>query len=114
MLIKQRHIYLRKGHKAFGDTKIRPCIVVSLDVRNLDSETIIVVPCSSNLDYAIQHVRVKLAKGEGGLESDSIALCDQLAAIPKSYLQSKSLGMIDSSRLIEIQYAIAASVGLIL
>ena len=91
MLIKQREIYLRRGHKAFGDTKKRPCIVVSLNSQNQVSSSIIVVPCSTDLIYFVPHVRVKLAKGEGGLKSDSIALCDlakrgseadRLAAIP--------------------------------
>lgn len=114
MLIQQREIYLRRGHKAFGDTKKRPCIVVSLNSQNQVSSSIIVVPCSTDLIYFVPHVRVKLAKGEGGLKSDSIALCDRLAAIPKTYLIPEVLGIISIPSFEKIQYAIAASVGLIL
>ena len=113
-MIRQRQIHLRRGHKAFGDTKNRPCIVVSLDIQNLKSNSIIVVPCSTNLAFFIPHLRVLLSKGDGGLKSDSIAICDQLAAVPKAYLIPEPFGMISISRFEEIQKAIAASIGLIL
>lgn len=113
-MIQQREIYLRRGHKAFGDTKKRPCIVVSLNSQNQASSSVIVVPCSTDLAYFIPHVRVKLAKGEGGLKSESIALCDRLAAIPQMYLIPEALGIISNSSFEKIQYGIAASVGLIL
>ena len=113
-MIKQREIYLRRGHKALGDTKDRPCIVVSVDGRNRYSRTAIVVPCSSKLEFFLPHVRVKLVQGEGGLTEDSVALCDQLAAVPQTSLIEGPFGTISLSCFAQVQQAIAASIGLIL
>ena len=110
-MIRQREVYLRHGHRALGDTKDRPCIVVSVNGRNRYSRTVIVVPCTSNLEFVIPHVRVKLTKGEGGLIEDSVALCDQLAAIPQLSLVAKPFGAISAPRFAQIQQAIAASIG---
>ncbi|MDJ0689839.1 MAG: type II toxin-antitoxin system PemK/MazF family toxin [Xenococcaceae cyanobacterium MO_188.B32] len=113
-MIKQRQVYLRRGHRALGDTKDRPCIVVSVDGRNFHSRTVIVVPCTSNLEFFLPHVRVQLEKGEGGLQSESIALCDQLAAVPQVSLVQGPFGTISISRFAQVQQAIAAAIGLFL
>lgn len=112
-MIKQGEVYLRRGHRALADTKDRPCIIVSVDGRNRHSRTAIVVPCSSDLDSFLPHVRVKLKSGEGGMDVDSIALCDQLAAVPQSSLIKGPFGTVSSSCLEQIQFAIAAAIGLI-
>ena len=113
-MIRQREVYLRRGHRVLGDTKDRPCIVVSVDGRNRYSRTAIVVPCTSKLEFFLPHVRVKLDRGEGGLTEDSVALCDQLAAVPQTSLIAGPFGSIGTSHFTQVQQAIAASIGLFL
>lgn len=53
-----------------------------------------------------------MKKGEGGLEADSIAMCDLITTIAKSYLESNSYGTISETYLSQIQIGIKIAVGL--
>ncbi|MBD2258437.1 type II toxin-antitoxin system PemK/MazF family toxin [Pseudanabaena sp. FACHB-2040] len=46
----QGTIYLSEALRQGGDTKKRPVLVVSIDVRNQYSSTLLVVPFSSDVD----------------------------------------------------------------
>lgn len=45
-------VLIRRADKEGGDSKRRPCVVISLDVRNLDPgiESVIIVPLTSDTD----------------------------------------------------------------
>ena len=45
---RQREVYLSRALRQSGDTKKRPVVVVSIDVRNQYSSTVLVVPFSSD------------------------------------------------------------------
>lgn len=110
---RQGEIYLCRALKQSGDTKKRPVIVVSLDIRNQYSSTVLVVPLSSFLEGIENNpCRVFLPQGEGGLIVDSAAMADLVTNVKKSYLESSSYGLISQNYLRKIQKAICVSLGI--
>ena len=110
---RQRQVYLSRALKQSGDTKKRPVVVVSIDVRNQYSSTVLVVPFSSDLEEAANNPsRAVIPKGEGGLEIDSVAMCDLLTTIQKRYLERGSYGEITQASLTRIQRAIDIAIGI--
>jgi mRNA interferase MazF len=93
------------------DSKIRPALVVSLDIRNRLANDIIVVPLTSILRPAPTHVL--LPAGEGGLKEDSMAKCEQITTLDKSFLvRGPFAGTIRSVFMEEIEKAIQRALGI--
>ena len=109
---RQRKVYLSKALKQSGDTKKRPVVVVSIDVRNQYSSTVLVVPFSSDLSQAANPSRTLIKQGEGGLKIDSVAMCDVLTCIRKQYLEPESYGEISSESFKRILQAIQIAIGI--
>lgn len=110
---RQGEIYLCKALRQSGDTKKRPVVVISIDLRNQYSSTVLVVPFSSDISSSsINPCRPLIAKGEGGLEVDSVAMCDLITTIAKRYLEQNPYGTITPNSLTHIQTAIQIAVGL--
>lgn len=111
MLYPRRgEIYLVKlpGHP--GDTKDRSALVVSLDVRNRLADDVIVVP-SLTLRPAPTHV--ELPAGEGGLKQTSMAKCEQITILDKSFLiRGPFAGTINPFLMQEIEKGIQRSIGI--
>ncbi|APB32487.1 PemK-like protein [Gloeomargarita lithophora Alchichica-D10] len=92
---RQGFVYLSKALKPGGDTKKRPVLVVSSDIRNQHSRTILVVPFSSDIDASSGHPgRVVVNTGDGGLERPSVALCDLITTVEKHYLDTQTYGVV--------------------
>src|SRR4051795_3623583 len=66
------------------DPKTRPALIVSLDARNELANSVLAVPITTNLRPAPTHVL--LAAGQGGLERDSMARCENVSYLHKSRL----------------------------
>jgi len=109
---RQGEIYLIRALKTLGDTKKRPAVVVSLNVRNEFSRTVLVVPFSSHTAGEISPTRILIAEGEGGLTKNSVAFCDHVTAVRKIYLEQGPYGVITPSSLQKIQQGILVSIGL--
>jgi mRNA interferase MazF len=108
---RRGEIYLVKlpGHPA--DAKDRPALVVSLDVRNRLANDVIVVPLSTTLRPAPTHV--ELPAGEGGLKETSMAKCEQVTTLDKSFLiRGPFAGTINPFLMQEIEKAIQRSIGI--
>jgi len=106
-------IYLVRlpGHPS--DTKNRPALVISMDVRNRLANDLIVVPLTTTLRPAPTHV--KLPSGEGGLKVVSMAKCEQVTTLDKSFLlRGPFAGKIKPSLLREIEKAIQRAIGIII
>ncbi|WP_242026816.1 type II toxin-antitoxin system PemK/MazF family toxin [Phormidium tenue] len=80
-------IYLIKAIRNLGDTKKRPAVVVSINLRNELSQIVLVVPFTSDIRSGETPTRILLTAGEGGLETDSLATCDHVLAVRKTYLE---------------------------
>jgi mRNA interferase MazF len=108
---RRGEIYLVRipGHP--HDTKDRPALVVSMDVRNRLANDVIVVPLSTNLRLAPTHV--ELHAGEGGLKETSVAKCEQITTLDKSFLiRGPFAGAISALILREVEKAIQRSLGI--
>ena len=93
------------------DSKERPALVVSLDIRNRLANDIIVVPLSTTLQPAPTHV--ELPAGEGGLHQSSMAKCEQITTIDKSLLlRGPFAGKVNNSKMAEVEKAIIRAIGI--
>lgn len=109
---RQRQVYLSRALKQSGDTKKRPVIVVSIDIRNQYSSTVLVVPFSSDTSGAANPTSVLIKRGKGGLNIDSVAMCDFLTNIEKRYLERGPYGEITPELFVNIQRAIQIAIGI--
>lgn len=109
---RQREVYLCRALRQSGDTKKRPVVVVSLDIRNQYSLTILVVPFSSDTQSVNNPTRILISAGEGGLELDSVALCEVITNVEKRYLERGPYGEISPESLEQIQRGIQIAIGI--
>ena len=109
---RQGEVYLIKALKAIGDTKKRPAVIISMNVRNQYQENVLIVPFTSDLTNGETPTRIIISKGEGGLKSDSLALCENISAVRKLYLDRGPYGSITPQSLARIQQAIQIAIGI--
>ena len=110
---KRGEIYLVRFPVQPADKKTRPALIVFLNVRNRLANDVIVVPISASLRSAPTHV--KLPKGEGGLDRISVAKCEQITTLGKSFLiRGPFSGTISSVKMSEVEKAIQIAIGVIL
>jgi len=110
---KRGEIYLVKLPGQPADKKARPALIVSLNVRNRLANDVIVVPISTTLRPSPTHV--ELPQGEGGLNQISIAKCEQIATLDKSFLiRGPFSGVISVAKISEIEKAIQRAIGIII
>ena len=108
---RRGEIYLVRLPGQPHDTKDRPALVVSPDVRNRLANDIIVVPLSTTLRPAPTHV--ELPAGEGGLRETSMAKCEQLTTLDKSFLvRGPFAGTLSPSLMEKIEGAIQRAIGI--
>lgn len=108
---RRGEIYLVKlpGHPS--DKKNRPGLVVSMDVRNRLANDVIVVPLSTTLRPAPTHV--ELPAGEGGLKETSMAKCEQVTTLDKTFLiRGPFAGTINPPLMRQIEKAIQRAIGI--
>ncbi len=97
------------GHPA--DTKARPALIVSLDVRNRLASDVIVVPLTTTLRPGPTHV--ELPAGEGGLREASVAKCEQVTTLDKSFLiRGPFAGTVSPALMQEVEKAIQRAIGI--
>lgn len=109
---RRGEIYLVRipGHPS--DTKARPALVVSMDVRNRLANDVIVVPLSTTLRPAPTHV--ELPAREGGLKETSMAKCEQVTTLDKAFLlRGPFAGTISPSLMQDIEKAIQVAIGIL-
>ncbi len=95
-----------------ADPKARPALVVSMDVRNRLANDVIVVPLSTNLRSAPTHA--ELSVGEGGLKQASVAKCEQVTTLDKSFLlRGPFAGTISAVKMREIEKAVQRAIGIL-
>ena len=109
---RRGEIYLVNLPSKPKDIKNRPALIVSLDIRNKLANDVIVVPLSTNLRPSPAHVL--LQEGECGLSKASMAKCEQITTIDKSFLiRGPFSGRISDKKMNEIEKAIMISIGII-
>lgn len=109
---RQGEIYLVRALKSIGDTKKRPAVVVSINIRNQFSSTVLIVPFTSDLTVGETPTRILVPAGEGGLEANSLATCDNILAVRKTYLERGPYGQVSPESLERIQGGIQVAIGM--
>jgi len=90
----------------------RPVVVVSRDAINKFSPVLIVVPFTDRQNKTrIYPHHVEIKAGEGGLTTDSIALCEQVRAVAASRLMGP-IGHLSNQRISQINAALKIALDL--
>ena len=106
-------IYLVRLPGQPKDTKPRPGLIVSLDVRNRLANDVLVVPISTTLRPSPTHV--ELSEGEGGLDQASMAKCEQITTLDKSFLiRGPFSGTISPAKMTEVEKAVQRAIGIVI
>lgn len=84
--------------------KTRPAIVLQNELANKSSPTVTVIPLSTSVGRVFPF-QVLIPAGEGGLEHDSKALCEQIRTLSTKRLLNR-LGSLPPSRMEEIRTAL--------
>lgn len=108
----QGEIYLVRALKSIGDTKKRPAVVISINIRNQFSSTVLIVPFTSDLTGGETPTRILVPAGEGGLEANSLATCDNILAVRKTYLERGPYGQVSLESLERIQGGVQVAIGM--
>ncbi len=109
---RRGEIYLVRLPGDPADRKARPALVVSLDVRNRLAHDVIVVPLSTTLRPSPTHV--ELPAGEGGLDHTSMAKCEQITTLDKSFLlRGPFAWTISPPKMQEVEKAIQRAIGIL-
>jgi mRNA interferase MazF len=112
--LAEASVLIRRADKGGGDSKIRPCVVISLDARNLDPgiDTVIIVPLTSDTDGRSRLVSPLLMPSpENGLVSISAAMCTRVSCLRKS-LFTEVLGKVSREELRLIRAGVVAVIGM--
>jgi mRNA interferase MazF len=89
----------------FSLDKQRPAVIISSNALNRHALDVCVVPLST-VEHRAFSLRPKLRAGDGGLERDSWAKCDQVTTIEKTRAVYPPLGVLSQATLERIHQAI--------
>jgi mRNA-degrading endonuclease toxin of MazEF toxin-antitoxin module len=104
--------YPRRGEVCLIELdKKRPAIVISSDTLHAHSFDVCVIPLST-VEHEAFSLRPKLKMGEGGLNRDSWAKCDQPTTVEKNLVIYPPLGSLSWSSLQRIETAVKLALDL--
>ena len=112
MIVKRGEIWLAALDPVRGSEQAgtRPVLIFQSDAINAHTTTVLTIPLTTNLRRAALPSCVRLAKGDGGLAHESVALCHQLRVLDKSRLLHK-LGAISRGAMVEIERCALQTMG---
>jgi mRNA interferase MazF len=88
----------------------RPVLVLQVDPLNELLRTVVIVPFTSNLRWSRFPFCTLVTAGEGGLTSDTVALCHQVRVIDRSRL-GRCLGAVSGETLRQVAHALPLTLG---
>jgi mRNA interferase MazF len=113
MIVKRGDIWLADMNPVRGSEQagMRPVLIFQNNVINKFTTTVLSIPMTTNLRRAALPSCVKIAKGEGGLANDSVALCHQLRVLDKMRL-SRKLGSVTQQTIETIESCMLFTLGI--
>lgn len=113
MTLKRGEIWLADLDPTRGSEQAgtRPVLVFQNDAIDKHTVTVLAIPMTTNLRRASLPSCVQISKGEGGLASDSVALCHQLRVLDKARLLRR-LGTVSQSTLSAIEDCVKFTTGI--
>ncbi|HZF38098.1 MAG TPA: type II toxin-antitoxin system PemK/MazF family toxin [Blastocatellia bacterium] len=89
----------------------RPVLVFQNDLINRFTTTVLAIPLTTNLRRAALPSCALISQGEGGLSSNSVALCHQLRALDQTRLRRK-LGSVSAATLTAVESRVLFTLGI--
>ncbi len=113
MRIKRGEIWLAELDPVRGSEQAgrRPVLLLQTDAINRFTTTVLAIPMTTNLRRAALPSCVQVAAGDGGLLSESVALCHQLRVLDKTRL-TKKLGDVSAATLQEVENCVLFTLGI--
>ena len=113
MNVKRGEIWLAELNPTRGSEQAgtRPVLIFQNNVISKYSTTVLAIPFTTNLRRAALPTCVQISKGEGGLASESVALCHQLRVLDKTRLVKK-LGTVSEQTISAIESCVLFTVGM--
>ena len=113
MIIKRGEIWLSDLNPTRGSEQAgtRPVLIFQNNLINKYTTTILAIPLTTNLRRASLPSCLQISKGEGGLTSDSVALCHQLRVLDKTRLMRK-LGAVSQKTISAIESCVRFTMGM--
>lgn len=113
MTVRRSEIWLADLNPTRGSEQAgtRPVRIFQNDLINKFTTTVLTIPFTTNLRRASLPSCVQVSKGEGGLDSDSVALCHQLRVLDKTRLQKK-LGDLSEEAMASIESRVIFTMGI--
>ena len=114
MIVKRGEVWLASLNPTRGSEQagIRPVLIFQNNQINKYSSTVLAIPFTTNLKRAALPSCIQVAKGEGGLTSESVALCHQLRVLDKTRLK-KALGEVSQTTMTAIEAKVVFTMGII-
>jgi mRNA interferase MazF len=114
MTIKRGEIWLANLNPTRGSEQagVRPVLIFQNDQINKYTTTVLAIPFTTNIKRATLPSCMQVAKGEGGLTSESVALCHQLRVLDKTRLH-KRLGEVSQATMTAIEVKVVFTMGII-
>lgn len=115
MTVKRGDIWLADLNPIRGSEQAgtRPVLVFQNNAINEFTTTVLAIPLTTNLRRAALPSCVQITEGEGGLSSDSVALCHQLRVLDKSRLIHK-IGTVVANTIAEVEGCALFTLGIVI
>jgi mRNA interferase MazF len=91
---------------------IRQILIFQNDTINTFTTTVVTIPFTTNLRRAALPSCVRVGVGEGGLSSDSVALCHQLRVLDTTRL-IRRLGAVNRHTMLAIERCVLFTLGIV-
>jgi mRNA interferase MazF len=113
MTVQRGDIWLANLNPTRGSEQAgrRPVLVFQNDAINRFTTTVLTISLTTNLRRAALPSCVRVASGEGGLESESVLLCHQLRVLDKTRLQRK-LGTVGPETIAAVEQCVLFTMGI--
>lgn len=113
MIVRRGEIWVADLNPTRGSEQAgsRPVLIFQNNLISKYTLTILAIPLTTNLRRASLPSCVQISKGEGGLASDSVALCHQLRVLDKTRLTRK-LGTVGSGIIAAIESCVKFTMGM--
>jgi mRNA interferase MazF len=113
MRMKPTGWYPRRGEVYLVNLdKPRPALILSVDSLNRHALDVCLIPITT-VEQTQFSLRVQIKPGDGGLEKNSWAKCDQVTTLEKKALEYPPLGVLSGSTFKSIQEQVKIALGLI-
>jgi mRNA interferase MazF len=114
MTVRRGEVWLADLNPIRGSEQagIRPILVFQNDTINSFTSTVLAIPFTTNLRRAALPSCVRVDADEGGLTSDSVALCHQLRVLDTRRL-IRRLGAVSRQTIVSVEQCVLFTLGIV-